>query len=138
MSLGPVAAALYAKLTGDSDLTKLLATSTSVYADQAPQGAGYPFVVFNQQSGPKIFSHVGLAFDNPLYLIKGVDKSDTASTVKANQIADRLEALLTDATLTITGRTLAYLRPEQAISYAETVEGRPVFHRGLLFRLYVT
>jgi len=39
--------AIYTKLTNDATLTALLSTVTSVYDNQAPSNAGYPFIVYS-------------------------------------------------------------------------------------------
>lgn len=44
-------AALYSRLSGTSGITSLLASATSIYAVQAPEGAAYPYIVFNIQGG---------------------------------------------------------------------------------------
>ena len=71
--------------------------------------------------------------DNDLWLIKAVDRSDTADT--ADNIASRLDALLTDATLSISGKTQLYLRRESDVDYPENADGVVYHHAGSLFRL---
>ena len=71
--------------------------------------------------------------DNDIWLVKGIDRSDTADL--ADDIASRLDALLTDGVLSISGRTQLYLRRESDIVYAEVAEGVVYRHSGSLFRL---
>jgi len=130
-----VVKALREELLADAPLVALLADPKAVWEDVAPQGSGHPFVVISLNSGPKEFTLDGLAFDKPRYLIKAVDPSSSA--VKAGQIADRVEAVLTDADLTIAGRHHAYLRPESDVAYSEVKDGKTYRHRGGLYRLYV-
>ena len=134
--------AIYGKLAGDSTLTALLEPSPpagyskSIYHQQAPQGAGFPYVVFNQQSANPMYSFASLAMDQDLWLIKGVDRNPSSD--KADGIADRLDALLTDGTISISGKTQLYLRREGLMSYPETEDGVLYRHSGHLFRLIYT
>lgn len=132
--------AIYGKLAGDSTLTSLLGApatgfSQNVYYQQAPAGATYPLVIFSKQSGtPTYTSKTGTAaFDDEVWLVKGIDRSGTADT--ADAIASRLDALLTDGTLSISGRSQMYLRRESDMDYAETAEGQVYRHAGSLYRL---
>ena len=43
-------AAIYGILSGDSTLTALLATTTSIYPDLAPQGAANPCIVYSEST----------------------------------------------------------------------------------------
>ena len=53
-------------------------------------------------------------------------------------IASRLNALLTDGALSISGKTQLYLRRESDLpSYSETVDGQRYIHAGALFRLVI-
>lgn len=130
--------AIYGKLAGDTTLNALLGTpapgfSKSIYYQQAPQGASFPYVIFNDQAQTPRFALASKAYDNDVWLIKGVDRSGTADPVDA--IKDRLETLLTDATLSISGRTNIYLRPESSVGYPETTDGELYRHSGWNFRV---
>lgn len=46
-----VGKAIYGKLSADSTLTGLLATTTSIYPDVAPQGAANPCIVYSESTG---------------------------------------------------------------------------------------
>lgn len=129
--------ALYGKLAGDSTLTTLLGTpatgySQSIYYQQAPQGANFPYVILNKQAGTPRYALKSRAYDNDVWLIKGVDRSTSADTVDA--ISARLDVLLTDASLSISGRTHLYLRRESDVDYAEVVDGKTYRHSGSTFR----
>lgn len=131
--------ALYGKLAGDGTLTGLLGTppsgfSQSIYYQLAPQNAGHPFVIFQQQSGTPSYALGERAYDNEIWLVKGVDKSTDADVVDA--VASRLDALLTDGTISISGNTQLYLRRQSDLpAYAEVVDGARYLHAGALFRL---
>ena len=130
--------ALYGVMAGDTTLNALLGTpptgfAKSLYYQQAPQGAGFPYVIFQHQAGTPAYAMAERAYENDVWLIKGVDRSTNADPV--DTIASRLDALLTDGTLSISGQTQLYLRRESDVSYQETVDGVRYLHSGSLFRL---
>lgn len=135
----PVRRALYGKLAGDPTLTALLGTpaagySQNIYFQQAPQGATYPLVVFNKQSGtPREAMGDPSAIEWDVWLVKAVDRASTADTAEA--IQSRVATLLNDATLSISGATLLYLRRQSDVEYTETDNGERYIHSGSLFRL---
>ena len=130
--------AIYGKMSGDSTLTAMLGTAApgytkSIYYQQAPEKAGFPYVIFSKQSSVPRYALASKMMDNDLWLIKAVDRSDTADT--ADNIASRLDALLTDASLSISGKTQLYLRRESDVDYPENADGVVYHHAGSLFRL---
>lgn len=142
MSRNAVKRAVYGKLSGDSTLTNLLGTpasgyAKSIYFEQAPQGAQFPYVIFSRSAGTPRWTFKQEAFREDVWMVKGVDRqsatSNTADT--AESIADRVEALLTDASLSISGEGLMWLRPESTVDYAEVVDGVTFRHSGSDFRL---
>lgn len=131
--------AVYNKLAGDTTLTGLLAApptgyAKSIYHDQAPDGATYPFIVFGKNSGTPTdaFKKPG-AFETDIWLVKAVDKNTSADTAEA--IAARIQTLLNDATLTISGKTHLYLRRQSDVEYPELASGVLYRHAGGLYRL---
>lgn len=130
--------AIYGKLAGDSTLTNQLATaptgySKSIYYEQAPEGAPFPYVIFSKQAGTPSYALKARNFDNDIWLVKAVDRNNTADPV--DNIASRLDALLTDGTLSISGRTQKYLRRESDVEYSEITDGVLYRHAGSNFRL---
>ncbi len=135
--------AIYGKMSGDSTLTAMLGTAApgytkSIYYQQAPEKAGFPYVVFSKQSSTPRYALGARLYDNDLWLIKAVDresKSTGATADTADTIASRLDALLTDSTLSISGKTQLYLRRESDVDYPENSDGVVYHHAGSLFRL---
>src|ERR1044072_2004919 len=118
--------ALYGRMAGDTSLNNLLGTpaagfSKSIYYQQAPDEAQFPFVVFHKQSGvpTEPFSDPS-AIESDIWMVKGVDRNTTADTAEAIQA--RLQTLLNDAPLTISGSVLLYLRRQDDVEYPETVD----------------
>ena len=126
--------ALYSKLTGASAVTDLLATSTSVYHGQAPEGAAYPFVIFHQQAGTRTRAQgKTTAFVEETWLVKAVDENSTSDTAEA--IAEAVEATLANGTLTVTGRTLHDVYPSGDVNYLERDGDRTYRHHGANYRV---
>jgi hypothetical protein len=132
-----VEAALYSKLTGDGTLVGLLAAGTaSVHAYRAPENSVSPLVVFSEQADTPGYTFRARAWENLLYLVKGVVEEYSMKT--AGQIAERLDALLSDGTLSISGRSLLYLRRETGVRYSEQSDGKTYYHAGGVFRVWTT
>lgn len=138
----PVRRAIYGRLAGDTTLNNLLATpvngySKAIYHQQAPGGAQYPFVVFQKQAGTptEAFGDPD-ALDTDVWLVKAVDRATSADTAEAIQA--RLQVLLNDATLSISGATLLYLRRQSDVEFPEVNDGVMYQHAGALYRLVTT
>jgi hypothetical protein len=130
--------AIYGKLAGDTTLNGYLGTpptgySKSIFYQQAPQGARFPYVIFQKQAGTPRYAIGEKAYDDEVWLVKGVDRSTDADV--ADAISSRIDALLTDGTISISGNTQLYLRRTSDIDFAETTDGVRYLHSGALFRL---
>ena len=130
-----VRAGLYQKLSGDVDLGALLSSQQAVYHAQAPSGAAFPYIIFHKQAGTPTYTFQtgGAAFDNEVWLVKGIARSTSSNTVDA--IAARLDAVLTDGSITISGKSVMWLKRESDVEYLETVDGQQYRHAGALYRL---
>ena len=129
-TLNLVATGLYSKLSGDSTLTNMLATSTSIFSIRAEKDAAYPYIVYSLFFG-------GVLNVNPsdlheaIYFIRAY-----ATTAKvAGNIHAQIATLLDDGTITVTGFT------NVASELTEELEGdeisdaeRSIFMRGGLYR----
>lgn len=135
MNVNAVKAGLTSKLTGDATLTAMLASSTSVYDKVAPQGSALPYVIFQKQTGSPRYTMGGPAYDDNVYLVKAVAESPSAKV--AGQIAERVDALLTDGSLTLTSGSLMVMRRQQDVEYAETADGRTFQHVGATYLIGV-
>lgn len=131
--------ALYGKMAGDGTLTGMLGSAAqgytqSIYYGQAPAGAPHPHIIFQKSSGvpTEAFTDPS-AFETDIWMIKAVDRASTADPVEAIQA--RLSALLNDASLSISGGSLMYLRRQSDVDYPELTDGVQYHHSGSLFRL---
>jgi hypothetical protein len=103
----------------------------------APQGSRFAYVIFNKQAGTPSYTLGNRAYDDDVWLIKAVgqDADVVASADPVDDIAARLDALLTDGVISISGRTELYLRRMSDLDYAEVVDGVAYRHAGSLYRL---
>jgi Protein of unknown function (DUF3168) len=131
--------AIYGKLAGDTTLNNLLASppagwSKSIFHYEAPTNVAFPFVIFSLSSAvpTEAFSDPS-AYVTEVWLVEAVDRNTTADTAEA--IAARIEVLLNDAALSISGGNLMYLRRQSATDRPELVDGVSYRHSGSLFRL---
>lgn len=131
---------IYGKLAGDSTLNGLLGTppsgwSKSIFYGYAPDDAHYPFVVFNKQAGTPVYANASKpAYETDVWLIKAIDQNSTAD--RAEAVSARLNALLTDGSLSIAGGdAVMWLRRESDIDYPEITDGVTYVHSGSLYRL---
>lgn len=131
--------AIYGKLSGDTTLNNLLGApasgyTKSIYHQEAPSTANYPFVIINKQSGvPTEAFGDPSALDEDIWLIKGIDRNTSADNAEAIQA--RCIALLNDSNISISGVTTLYLRRQSDVEYAEIDDGVRFQHAGSLFRL---
>lgn len=131
--------AIYGKLAGDSTLNALLGApatgySKAIYDGNAPQGASFAYVILNRQDGRPTYAFTTVpAYEQDIWLVKAIDRGPTADNAEA--IAARLNALLTDGVLSISGATQLYLRRESDVDYQEVENAVKVHHVGSLYRL---
>lgn len=130
---------IYGRLAGDTTLSNLLGPAASGYAkgiyfQVAPAGAAFPYVIFQKQAGTPTdtFSTPGF-MDEDVWLVKAVDRDTTADDAEA--IAARVMTLLNDAPLSISGKSLLYLRRTSDVEYPEVENGVTYHHVGSLYRL---
>lgn len=135
MNVNALKTGLYNKLTGDATLMGLLASATGVYDKQAPQGAALPYVIFQKQTGVPKYTMAGLAYDDSFFLVKAV--TDSPSAQSAGVIAERIDTVLQDATLSLSTGSLMVLRRQQDVEYAETTDGRTYQHVGAMYLIGV-
>ena len=135
----PVRRAIYGRMAGDTTLNALLGPpasgySKAIYHQLAPQGAQFPYVIFQKQSGnPTEAFGDPAAMDTDVWLVKAVDRNTSADPAEA--AAARIIALLNDASLSISGYALLYLRRQSDVEYPEELDGQMYQHVGSLFRL---
>jgi len=134
-------------MSGDTTLTTLLGTppsgwTQSIFHHAAPPNARFPFVVFSRSSEIPTYANVTTpALDTEVWLVKAMDgprqgaTDPSFSADPAGEIAARLDTLLNDAPLSLSGGTVVYLRHQSAVDYLEDTDGKRYVHLGALYRL---
>jgi len=129
--------ALYQKLTGTSSVSQKLATPTSVFHEQAPDGAAYPFLIIAQQGKTRTRAFgKATAFEAETWMVKAVDRNTTSNAV--DSISEAAQAVLTNGTLTVSGVTVEDLYPTTNVEYIEQEDDQEWRHSGVLYRIVTT
>ena len=130
--MNAVESALYDLLKVDAPLLVLLGGSVKIYNHLAPRAATPPWVIISQQSGREEnrTPRREMLFD---YQVKGV----ATSLFTAGQIADRIDIVLHDATLSVSGWDTAYwIRRNITLRYIDTTEsGEITGHAGAVHKI---
>ncbi len=109
--------AIHTALAGDSTLTSTYGVS-GVHADIAPRHATYPFLTFGLVTAPDHYTFGQRSWTEGYWQVRAWD--DRPSTERVALIMGRVDAVLTDGTLPITGfRTLLVRRDDSLPTMAE-------------------
>lgn len=129
---------IVAKLRGDSTLASYLAAGTaSIYNGIGAQDSVAPKVTVHKQAGTPQYTLSAKAWENEIYTIKAITKGPSMGL--AGTIAERIDAVLSDQQISVSGGSAFYLRRESDIEYQESVEGGVVFnHIGGMYRVWST
>lgn len=122
--------AIYERLNSDATLDTL---TTGIHHAVAPQTAALPVVVFNRQAGTPTWQFAGAHIQSDVWQVKAVDKAPSAS--RAEDIAARIDALLTDAPLEVDDRIVLAIYRESDVEFTETSDGQTYHHIGALYRV---
>jgi hypothetical protein len=129
--MNAISAAIYTTLQGTA-LTSLLAGTTSIYKDVAPEGSEYPYVVFNLQGGGEANESPNRE-KNVVYFIRAYTKTSTAA---AGNIDTQIDTLLHGKTLSISGRSNYWTARESEFENTEYLSnGDPVYVAGAFYRI---
>lgn len=121
-------------LTDDLQLNQ--SVSGRVYADEAPQGAAAPMVVYAFLGGAdRLLTSRSSRLSSALYLIRGI--ADGSSYDPVEPIADRIEAVLTlpDEGTVVRGVRLMSCQREQPHQRKDASFGKPSVYMGGFYRL---
>jgi hypothetical protein len=118
--------ALYSALNGDTQLSAL--STSGVWQEQAAPKTAPPFTIFYMVPGsePEHVFGGGEAFTGVMLAAKGV----ALNADVAEQIRERLQELLANADLTVTGFNVLSLLRSRDLTFHEEVAGATRYHRG--------
>lgn len=119
MSTNVVDAAVFSALSNDAQLTTL--APGGVYRDVAPQKVSQPFVIVQQMDHADNYQ-LGRerSYERLVYMVKAVERSDSSSGVIA--AANRIETLLQNASLSMSGYALMLIERTERLRYVEISE----------------
>jgi hypothetical protein len=95
--------------------------------------ATLPVVVFNRQAGTPLWAFDSAHIQSDLWQVKAVDKNPSAS--RAEDIAARIDELLTDQPIAVDDHTLLAIYRESDVEFLETDDGLTYHHVGALYRV---
>lgn len=138
-SSSDVDAAVVAALKADTGSGGLMTLMTDgVYIDVAPPGST-KFVLVSLAAHEDEYQFNDAAYERSLYLVKAVDLNQSGTRAKA--AADRIQTVLQDQPLTITGYDHMLTSREERVRYTETDGVEPNTrwqHRGGRYAVYVS
>jgi hypothetical protein len=132
----PFRSAAFAALNGDTDVTSLLATTSSIYHNRAPRDAAFPFIIFSKNAGTTAQAFGGTALLDQMWLFKGVDRSPSASV--AEDIDTAISKVLDGASLTLSSGTLECLYRDSDVDYEDDTDpDQAIHHVGGLYHVII-
>lgn len=125
---------MYSTLVADA--TVLGICGTRVYADEAPQDAVFPLIVFAHIGNVDILrSGNNGRFAKNIFLVRAIDLgSSTSGNLKT--VADRFDPLLLVQNVTVDGVRIAYVQHDQHAIRKDSQDGRPVSYLGSYYLVF--
>lgn len=117
MASASVAAALYSRLNDDATLGAIV---TGVYRNVAPSTATYPFVLMQFIDSNDEYTLTQRVRSRQRWQVKVIAKGYSA--VDAETALNRVDVLLTDQALSVSGKTNWYIRRDSQFEYAQMGE----------------
>lgn len=108
MSVNAMGSALYGALAADATLGSL--GCTGVYMDLAPQAATYPFLVLGLVASDDSYTFDVRSHQTAAWQVTAWDQGGSAR--RAGQLMDRVDQVLTDGTVTVSGYSTLMIRRE--------------------------
>lgn len=108
MSVNAMGSALFSTLDGDATLDSL--GCAGVYLDMAPQAAAYPFLVIGLVASDDAYTFGVRSHQEAAWQVTAWDQGGSAR--RAGQLMDRVDQLLTDGTVTVSGYSTLMIRRE--------------------------
>jgi hypothetical protein len=133
--------ALYSKLTADTGAGGVATLSTGgIFRMSAPEtiggvAVGFPRTIYQEVSGVDVYTLPARSYQRLVYMVKAVAEGHSA--LVAMQIAERLDAILTDGTLTLSSGTCFYIRRTGHVEFEEPDGEKRYQHVGGFWDLLV-
>lgn len=125
--------AVYSRLQTTSAITSLLAGTTAIFYQRAPEGQAYPYIVFSYPSELDM-NETPRRRKNDLIFIRAYAQGGNGAA-QAGSIDDQIDAALHLVPLTVSGWSNIWLAREQGLESVESVPtGQNVFMKGANYR----
>ena len=125
---------MYSTMAADPTIAG--AVSTRIYADEAPQGATFPLVVFAHIGNTDVLRTMSNGrMAKVIYLVRAVDKGSSAVGV-VKTIADRFDPLLLVKNVTVDGVLINYVQHDQHTIRKDSSEGVPMSYLGSYYLIF--
>lgn len=109
-----------------ADALLLALAPGDVWADPVPAGQVPPYVVVVLMTADDTYTLSGRAMTDYRYLVKAVGEAGPA----VYQAAERIDALLTDGSLTLPTHTVTRVRRATVVEYPQVEDGLTIRHVG--------
>lgn len=125
---------LYTTLAADSTITSVV--GTRIYADQAPQGAALPLVIFSHIGNVDTVRSLGNGrLSKVIYLVRVVGAgSSTSGSLKT--VADRFDPQLLVQNIVVDGVRIAYVQHDQHHIRKDSENGIPLSYLGSYYLIF--
>jgi hypothetical protein len=135
MIVNDTATAIYSALTSGTQVTSLLAGTTSIYHMQAPDNSNLPYVVFSLQAGgPELINPSKLETNTWWIRVYSVTSASNAA-----QIFEQVDLKLNRVNISITGATTIQCVRDGNIALVENPpKGIPIYTCGGMYRIRTT
>lgn len=135
--IAQVGSAIRTVLAADATLSGTYGV-TGVHMDVAPDDATYPFVTFSLVTAPDIYTFGTRAWIDGMWQVRAWD--DRPSTARVASIAERVDELLTDVALSVTGHRAIVVRRMETLPTVPEIDrsGLHVRSAGARYQVGVT
>ncbi len=125
---------MYTTLAADATVNSIVADR--IYADEAPQGALFPMVIFAHIGNVDILrSGSNGRFAKNIFLVRAIDRNSSVSG-NLTTVADRFDVLLLVQNVTVNGVRIAYVQHDQHAIRKDSQDGVPVSYLGSYYLVY--
>lgn len=124
---------LYSTLAADATITATC--GSRIYADEAPQGAAFPLVIFAHIGNVDVLNAYGNGrLNKVIYLVRAVAQGSSVSPILA--VADRFDPLLLVQNVTVDGVRIAYVQHFQHHIRKDSESGLPMTYLGSYYYIF--
>lgn len=128
MVMATINQAMYSALNV-STLTDVVGTG-KIFSTLAPEGTARPYIIFSLAGGGLLNESPRESFDVTV-TVKCVSKT----AAQAQTVADLIEGLLHETTITATGWHDVRVQQSNMFMYQETIDSQQIWHAGANYRL---